>query len=174
MIRFPNEIAIAYAICNSNNDCTNNEFIVDGQSQMCNKCGELLYRESVRNYTLKESLRKNTFNDEVGFPNIIEISYATCKNGECDYGEFVVSKELVKCQYCENSMHLEGKKKYYLSYETFICPICGYDKLFFEPYDKFGRGSYDICPNCDFLFFNLKTDNIEKEKIEYLKKSNRR
>ena len=170
MENFPNEIAIAYAICNTDNDCHNKEFIVDGQSQICNSCGELLFREKTRNYTLEEESNKKHFKDEIEFPDSIDIAYAICNNEDCNYGEYVVIKDVVKCQYCENPMKLYGKKKYYLSYKTFICPICGYDKLFFEPYDEKGKGSYDICPNCETLFFDYKADNIELKRKKYLRK----
>lgn len=170
MKQFPNEIAIAYAICNADNNCNNKEFIVDGQSQICNDCGELLFREKTRNYTLKEEAKNECFKDEVYFPDSIVIAYATCNNGDCDYGEFVVIKDVVKCQYCGNPMKLHGEKRYYLSSKMFICPICGYDRLFFEPYNKNGLGSYDICPNCETLFFNNKTDKIEIKRKNYLRK----
>lgn len=35
-----------------------------------------------------------------------------------------------------------------------ICPVCGYDKLDFSPYDKEGYASFDICPCCGFQFGN--------------------
>lgn len=34
----------------------------------------------------------------------------------------------------------------------YICPICGYDKLMDEPYDKDGNPSYEICFCCGFEF----------------------
>lgn len=37
------------------------------------------------------------------------------------------------------------KKKY-------KCPVCGYDKLEESPYDKYGQGSFEICPNCGIEF----------------------
>lgn len=33
-----------------------------------------------------------------------------------------------------------------------ICPVCGYDKLYEEPYDKFGCSSFEICPCCGFEY----------------------
>lgn len=34
----------------------------------------------------------------------------------------------------------------------YICPICGYDKLTEEPFDKDGNPSYEICNCCGFEF----------------------
>jgi hypothetical protein len=45
---FPAEIEIAYAVCGK--DCGNKEFIVDGQSQVCQYCGKLMFRTLVRKY----------------------------------------------------------------------------------------------------------------------------
>lgn len=45
---FPSEIEIAYAVCGK--DCGNREFIVDGQSQVCQYCGKLMFRTVVRKY----------------------------------------------------------------------------------------------------------------------------
>lgn len=49
-VAFPEEIEIAYAVCG--NDCGNREFIVDGQSQVCQYCGKLMFRTLVRKYKL--------------------------------------------------------------------------------------------------------------------------
>ncbi|QOY36647.1 hypothetical protein AWH56_002945 [Anaerobacillus isosaccharinicus] len=35
---------------------------------------------------------------------------------------------------------------------SYICPICGYDKLEEIPYDKEGNPSYEICSCCGFEF----------------------
>ena len=34
----------------------------------------------------------------------------------------------------------------------YICPVCGYDKLMEEPFDKDGNPSYEICNCCGFEF----------------------
>lgn len=34
----------------------------------------------------------------------------------------------------------------------FICPVCGYDKLTEEPYDRDGNPSYEVCDCCGFEF----------------------
>jgi hypothetical protein len=49
-INFPKEIYIAFAVCG----CGVNEFIVDGQSQVCQNCGKLNFRTEVRKYTLSD------------------------------------------------------------------------------------------------------------------------
>lgn len=35
---------------------------------------------------------------------------------------------------------------------SYICPVCGYDKLSEEPYDDGENPSYEICPCCGFEF----------------------
>lgn len=34
----------------------------------------------------------------------------------------------------------------------YVCPVCGYDKLLEEPYDKNVDPSYEICPCCGFEY----------------------
>lgn len=51
-IEFPKEIYVAYAVCGK--ECGNTEFIVDGQSQVCQFCGKLMYRTEVKKYILAE------------------------------------------------------------------------------------------------------------------------
>lgn len=171
--KFPEQIAIAYAYCDATNNCDNKQFIVDGQTQVCNKCNGTLFRDEVRNYTLKKSNHKKSIQRIIEFPESIEVSYAICNNQKCHYGEYVVKKEFIKCQYCGNRMILRGTEKYYLSHATFICPICGYDKLFFEPYDKKGKGSYDICPNCKNLFFDYKMDKVDIKRKKFFSEKKR-
>ena len=50
-IAFPEEIPIAYAVCSKS--CGNKEFIVDGQSQVCQYCGKLMFRTLVKEYVKK-------------------------------------------------------------------------------------------------------------------------
>lgn len=45
-IKFPEIIHIAYAVCGK--DCGNREFIVDGQTQVCQRCGKLMFRTLVQ------------------------------------------------------------------------------------------------------------------------------
>lgn len=33
-----------------------------------------------------------------------------------------------------------------------ICPVCNYNGLYEPPYNKYGRGSDEICPCCGFQF----------------------
>ncbi len=49
-VSFPAEIQIAYAVCGF--ECGNREFIVEGQSQVCQHCGKLMFRTETRKYTL--------------------------------------------------------------------------------------------------------------------------
>ena len=49
---FPNEIYVAYAVCGK--QCGNKEFIVDGQTQVCEHCHKQMFRTEVRKYTLAE------------------------------------------------------------------------------------------------------------------------
>jgi hypothetical protein len=35
---------------------------------------------------------------------------------------------------------------------TYLCPVCGWDQLTEEPYDRDGNPSYEICPCCGFEF----------------------
>ena len=49
-VAFPEEIYVAYAVCGK--QCGNREFIVDGQTQVCQRCGKLMYRTLVRRFTI--------------------------------------------------------------------------------------------------------------------------
>lgn len=49
-VQFPTQIYIAYAVCGK--ECGNKEFIVDGQSQVCQYCGKLMFRTDVKKYVL--------------------------------------------------------------------------------------------------------------------------
>ncbi|HOU09892.1 MAG TPA: hypothetical protein PL044_03155 [Clostridiales bacterium] len=51
-IRFKKEQHIAYAVCSKK--CGNMQFIVDGQTQVCPKCGKLMFRAVVKKYQLIE------------------------------------------------------------------------------------------------------------------------
>lgn len=51
-INFPKEIFIAYAVCGK--QCGNSEFIVDGQTQICEYCKKQMFRTEVRKYILAE------------------------------------------------------------------------------------------------------------------------
>jgi len=50
-VDFPQEIYVAYAVCAT--ECGNREFIVDGQSQVCQYCGGLMFRTEVKKYILE-------------------------------------------------------------------------------------------------------------------------
>ncbi|MDD2467251.1 MAG: hypothetical protein PHI97_24960 [Desulfobulbus sp.] len=47
-VTFPEKIHISYAVCNQ--DCGVREFIVDGSTQECQKCGDLMFRTDVAEY----------------------------------------------------------------------------------------------------------------------------
>ena len=47
-IKFPKDVYIAYAVCGVK--CGNMEFIVDGQTQVCEYCGKLMFRTEVKKY----------------------------------------------------------------------------------------------------------------------------
>lgn len=49
-IAFPDEIYIAYAVCGEK--CGNTEFIVDGNTQICEYCGKNMFRTVVKKYKL--------------------------------------------------------------------------------------------------------------------------
>ncbi len=49
-VGFPSEIHIAFAVCGK--ECGNREFIVDGQSQVCQYCGKLMFRTEMAKYKL--------------------------------------------------------------------------------------------------------------------------
>jgi len=51
-IDFPIEIHVAYAVCGKG--CGNRGFIVDGQTQVCEHCGKLMYRTEVKKYILSK------------------------------------------------------------------------------------------------------------------------
>ncbi len=46
---------------------------------------------------------------------------------------------------------------------NYICPICGFDKLFEPPFDKFSCGSFEICPCCGTEFgYHLLNSDMQK------------
>ena len=49
-VAFPEGMAVAYAVCHP--ECGASEFIVDGSTQECQRCGGLLFRTEVRSYEL--------------------------------------------------------------------------------------------------------------------------
>jgi len=166
--KFPEEIYIAYAVCRN---CNNNEFIVDGQTQICNNCKELLFRTDERIYVLnkkdiqqgkKDILSKN----EIVFPEKILVGYATCSTAA--NGEEVVIKDQVICQQCEEQMVIEDTAMYFYSNKTYKCPICGYEGLYFPP-----DNSYETCPNCEFDFTSYNDEGaINEYKEKWDKKQN--
>jgi len=51
-VKFPQEIYIAYAVCGKK--CGTREFIVDGQTTVCQQCGKLMFRTEVKKYVLAD------------------------------------------------------------------------------------------------------------------------
>lgn len=47
-VDFPREITIAFAVCAK--ECGNKGFIVDGQTQVCEYCGKLMFRTETAGY----------------------------------------------------------------------------------------------------------------------------
>lgn len=131
-----------------------------------------MFRTDERRYNLSviknnHQQKKVIEDSNIIFPDTIDISYATCSSNECYYGENVVYKEKVICQYCMNQMKLDEKETYKLNYETFQCPICETNSLYFPPYMNDGIGSYEECPNCKFQFTYYDEKEIEKAQKIY-------
>ena len=51
-VKFPEGLHIAHAVCHP--ECGVQEFIVDGSTQKCQKCGRSMFRGEVEFYSLKE------------------------------------------------------------------------------------------------------------------------
>ncbi len=52
-IPFPEKISVAYAVCHP--ECGVKQFIVDGGTQECQRCGSLMFRTEVKKYKLIDS-----------------------------------------------------------------------------------------------------------------------
>lgn len=50
-----------------------------------------------------------------------------------------------------------------------ICPVCGYDKLDFKPYDEQDNASFEICPCCGFEFGCDDFPDKQKSFVEWRK-----
>lgn len=61
-VDFPKEIYIAYAVCGK--ECGNKEFIVDGQTQVCQYCGKLMFRTEVKKYVIGEPINIHSHNSQ--------------------------------------------------------------------------------------------------------------
>jgi RNA polymerase subunit RPABC4/transcription elongation factor Spt4 len=56
-VEFPKEIFVAFAVCGKS--CGNMEFITDGQTQVCQYCGKLMFRTDVKKYVLFQEENEN-------------------------------------------------------------------------------------------------------------------
>jgi len=54
-VEFPETINISYAVCHP--ECGIKEFIVDGSSQECQRCGGLSFREAIAEYRFIRKIR---------------------------------------------------------------------------------------------------------------------
>lgn len=54
--------------------------------------------------------------------------------------------------------------------KRYTCPVCGYNELKNELYDKDGFGTYEICVCCGFEFGNDDFPDKEKAFIDYRKR----
>lgn len=120
---FSEELYIAYATCEN---CNNREFIVSGQTQFCNHCGELLFRNEEKLYTLKKEETNNMIKDifvkdKLSFPQEIIIGHAICNNASNE--EEVVVKDIVICQECKERMTIDDTAKYFLSNNNSKCEV---------------------------------------------------
>lgn len=52
-VEFPQSMHVAYAVCHP--ECGCREFIVDGSTQECQRCGALMFRTEVKEYQLKRT-----------------------------------------------------------------------------------------------------------------------
>lgn len=50
---FPETVHVAYAVCHPN--CGRKELIIDGSTQECQSCGQLMYRIDTKEYVLKDN-----------------------------------------------------------------------------------------------------------------------
>ena len=50
---FPETVCVAFAVCHP--DCGTQELIIDGSTQECQRCGQLMFRVDVRDYVRKPS-----------------------------------------------------------------------------------------------------------------------
>ncbi|HBT64026.1 MAG TPA: hypothetical protein DEB10_05125 [Ruminococcaceae bacterium] len=139
LIEFPKEIYIAYAVCNIK--CGNTEFIVDGQTQVCERCNSQLFRTDVKKYFLAKDqdefssslqqiipgkpLKLTGFDDDsiiypqvvsgsIRFPCKILITYAVCRK-DCGNAGLIVEGSTDICEYCGRHMLHTYIKKYVLA-----------------------------------------------------------
>ncbi len=138
LIKFPNEIYIAYAVCKKS--CGNKEFIIDGDTQVCSVCGHQMFRTEISMYILDEN--ENSYKkiiqkvktqpialtypgdnveingvypevepSSVCFPKELNVSYAVCIN-DGQSNELIVEGSTDICEYCGSQMAIISTRKY--------------------------------------------------------------
>jgi len=137
-VEFPKEIYIAYAVCKK--DCGNREFIVDGDTQVCDICGCQMFRTEIAKYVLNDTrdiydqivqevrtqpikltypgdnVEINGIYPEVNpasvcFPKELHISYAVCVD-DGHSSELIVEGSTDICEYCGSQMAIISTRKY--------------------------------------------------------------
>ncbi|TQI67277.1 hypothetical protein [Clostridium sp. KNHs216] len=132
-VEFPKEEFIAYAVCGK--ECGTKEFIVDGETQVCARCGNPMFRTDVRKYLLAEEdgrhnksfrivtegpveLKYNLAledypeveSNSVLFPKEIYTTFVVCTE-DCGACGFIVEGQADICEYCGHHMlHTEVRK----------------------------------------------------------------
>ena len=137
-VEFPKEICIAYAVCTK--DCGNSEFIVDGDTQVCDICGCQMFRTEIFKYVLydEEDTREKIVQkvrtqpitltypgdnvelngiypevdpDSVRFPKELNVSFAVCINDK-QSNELIIEGSTDICEYCGSQMAIISTRKY--------------------------------------------------------------
>lgn len=132
---FPNEIFISYAVCRK--ECGNEEFIIDGSSQICKKCGHMMFRTAVKKYIKTEENHKNAENKtaKTAFPHNVDF-YQTCVGVKKDYeislnnypevvDETVVFPDYVDVVIAECTDKCGNKEFIIVGSSSQICQYCG-------------------------------------------------
>lgn len=113
---FPKEMPIAYAVCSA--ECGHNCFIVDGQTQICEFCGELNFRTDVKWYDLiEESNNTETLGlNKSEFPDKIQVALAVCSK-DCGFIDWVTYPSEPVCNYCNHKMKIITTRLYRIKEE---------------------------------------------------------
>lgn len=57
-VDFPDVVPLAYAVCHP--ECGKREFIVDGSTQLCDRCGSTMFRTEVATYRIESTCPSST------------------------------------------------------------------------------------------------------------------